>query len=115
MEFADKSFYDPIEDSLRRVQDSFDHYQNAKFPVRTAEFFCLELCGEAGELANLCKKAWKGRDIEYERFADEAADVLIALMNFANAKNINLGEAVVTKLQRIEIKRQELERQGREF
>lgn len=86
---------------IPRVQHAFDAYQQSCFLERPAEFFALELCGEAGELANLVKKAWKGREIADADVADEAADVLIALMNFCNARSIDLGAAVAEKLHRI--------------
>ena len=83
------------------IQQAFDAYQNACFIARPAEFFCLELCGEAGELANLEKKLWKGADISMDRVNDEAADVFISLMNYANARGIDLASAVADKLCRI--------------
>jgi NTP pyrophosphatase (non-canonical NTP hydrolase) len=83
------------------VQHGFDAYQHECFIARPAEFFALELCGEAGELANLEKKRWKGRDVDDAHTADEAADVFIALMNFCNARGIDLAAAVANKLTRI--------------
>lgn len=100
---------------IASVQTEFDKYQKECFVERTPEFFCLELNGEAGELANLEKKAWKGKKIEHERFEDEAADVLIALMNYTNARGIDLGEAVAAKLVKIETKRIELLEQGESY
>jgi NTP pyrophosphatase (non-canonical NTP hydrolase) len=90
---------------LGAIQRAFDAYQRASFPARPPEFFALELNGEAGELANLEKKAWKGRAIPAERFADEAADVFIALSNYCNARGVDLGTAVETKLAEIERRR----------
>lgn len=115
VELSDEAFYSPIETALSVVQSRFHAYQSAKFVQRPAEFFALELCGEAGELANLEKKRWKGKQIAEEALQDEAADVLIALMNYANARGINLAEAVVTKLQRIEEKRIALEARGEAY
>ncbi|MBU3742707.1 MAG: hypothetical protein FGM24_10545 [Candidatus Kapabacteria bacterium] len=86
---------------LQDIQHSFDAYQQACFVERSAEFFALELCGEAGELANLVKKRWKGSEISQDRVAEEAADVLIALMNFCNASKVDLGTAVAAKLAQI--------------
>lgn len=83
---------------LHDVQQSFDAYQQACFLERSSEFFALELCGEAGELANLVKKRWKGSEIPQDRVAEEAADVLIALMNYCNAAKVDLGAAVARKL-----------------
>lgn len=102
-------------DGLTALQKEFDIYQTEKFTQRKPEFFCLELNGEAGELANLEKKAWKGRAIPDECFQDEAADVLIALMNYCNARKINLGEAVRTKLNTIEDNRLALEEEGKQY
>ena len=93
-------------EGLETLQRLFDAYQRACFTERPPEFFALELTGEAGELANLEKKAWKGKSIEPERFEDEAADVLIALMNYCNARGVRLGPAVATKLREIERRRQ---------
>lgn len=87
--------------SVPSVQEGFDAYQRACFVDRPSEFFALELCGEAGELANLEKKRWKGLEIDPARIADEAADVFIALMNFSNAAGIDLAAAVAAKLERI--------------
>lgn len=41
---------------LEALQKEFLAYQRAVFPDREPRFFALELCGEAGELANLEKK-----------------------------------------------------------
>lgn len=100
---------------LRTVQVGFDSYQKAGFPVRPPEFFALELAGETGELANLEKKAWKGRDVDAARFEDEAADVFIALMNYTNARGIDLGAAVSTKLWWIEDQRRERAKRGEHY
>lgn len=90
-----------IAGTLPGVQQAFDTYQGHCFIARPPEFFCLELCGEAGELANLEKKRWKGKDVDEAHVADEAADVFIALMNFCNARGIDLAHAVTMKLDRI--------------
>jgi len=92
-------------DGLRRLQTEFDRYQRAAHPEWTPSFFALELCGEAGELANLEKKAWKGRPVALERFEDEAADVAIAIINYANSRGVDLAAAVATKLLEIERRR----------
>jgi len=86
---------------LEPIQLAFDAYQNACFIARPAEYFALELCGEAGELANLEKKRWKGVVPNEAHTAEEAADVFIALMNFCNARGIELPIAVCRKLERI--------------
>ena len=90
---------------LRTLQSEFRRYQAAAFPVRPPRFFALELAGETGELANLEKKVWKGRGVEDAAFEDEAADVCIALINFANSRGIDLATAVERKMRRIDRRR----------
>ncbi|MDH3223506.1 MAG: hypothetical protein OEO23_07305 [Gemmatimonadota bacterium] len=92
---------------LRKLQEEFSRYQSAAFPERPPRFFALELAGETGELANLEKKVWKGRDIPPADFEDEAADVCIALLNFANSREIDLATAVEAKMRRIDERRRE--------
>lgn len=94
-------------DGLRTLQAEFCRYQNVAFPYRPPRFFALELAGETGELANLEKKAWKGRAVRDEDFADESADVCIALLNFANSRGIDLAGAVREKMKRIDDRRRE--------
>ena len=90
---------------LRALQGEFRRYQAAAFPCRPPRFFALELAGETGELANLEKKAWKGRQVDAADLADEAADVCIALLNFANSRGIDLALAVEKKMRRIDDRR----------
>jgi NTP pyrophosphatase (non-canonical NTP hydrolase) len=87
-----------IASTLPMVQQLFADYQHKSFVDRPPEFFALELCGEAGELANMEKKRWRGDVTDENATAMEAADVLISLVNFCNARGINLSEAVVQKL-----------------
>lgn len=91
-----------IIDRLESVQAAFSEYQDAHFASRPPEFFALELAGEAGEVANNEKKLWKGRTVAEADIADEAADVFIALMNYANSRGVQLHDAVKVKLMRIE-------------
>lgn len=104
-----------LSEKLNTIQNNFDIYQNIYFKKRTPEFFCLELNGEAGELANLEKKRWKGRDIPPDKFAEEAADVFIALINYCNSRKINLASALINKLNQIEKTRLEREKEGLDY
>ena len=90
---------------LRALQAEFRRYQDAAFPTRPSRFFALELAGETGELANLEKKVWKGRTIDQADFEDEAADVCIALLNYANSRGVDLAHAVNRKMGRIDARR----------
>ena len=91
---------------LGTLQAEFQRYQEAAFPHRPPRFFALELAGETGELANLEKKVWKGRQVDEADFEDEAADVCIALLNFANSRGIDLATAVEHKMRHIDRRRQ---------
>lgn len=104
-----------LQSGFSAIQNGFDEYQKSCFIERSGEFFCLELNGEAGELANLEKKLWKGKTIAHEKLADEAADVFIALCNYANARTINLSEAISAKLMKIEERRQESEKNNEAY
>jgi NTP pyrophosphatase (non-canonical NTP hydrolase) len=108
-------FLKSVSKNLPEIQQEFDKYQKEFFTERTPQFFCLELNGEAGELANLEKKKWKGRVIDDDALADEAADVFIALMNYCNSRNIDLGIAVADKLEWIDNKMRELKEQGHDY
>ena len=110
-----KIFLDLVNCNLSDIQTQFDEYQKAFFPERTPQFFCLELNGEAGELANLEKKKWKNKIIDDAFLADEAADVFIALMNYSNSRNIDLARAVAQKLRWIDDKMKFLKDKGEDF
>ena len=90
---------------LRKLLEEFHRYQEAAFPERPPRFFALELAGETGELANLEKKVWKGRQVAPDDFDDESADVCIALLNYANSRGIDLARAVEEKMRRIDRRR----------
>ena len=92
---------------IKAIQQEFDRYQRAAFEERVPAFFALELAGECGELANMEKKIWRdpAKAPSMDAVADEAADVFIALMNYANSRGFNLEEKISDKLKRIEQKR----------
>ncbi len=92
-------------ESLGGIQAAFAAYQKEAFPARPPQFFALELAGEAGEVANNEKKVWKGAPVPRECIEDEAADVFIALVNYANANGIDLAKAVARKTLVIEQRR----------
>jgi NTP pyrophosphatase (non-canonical NTP hydrolase) len=102
-------------ENLPEILTYFDKYQLEFFPKRSPEFFCLELNGEAGELANSEKKIWKGKKIANEELAEEAADVFIALINYVNTRKIDLTDSLLKKLNRIEEKRLELQSKGESY
>lgn len=101
----DMRFVAQAGEAIAGVQRELHAYNVAAFPPRPPEFFALELAGECGELANKEKKIWKGRELPLEDLAEEAADVLIALMNYSNARGIDLGAAMALKMREIERRR----------
>ncbi len=90
---------------LKKLQLQFNEYQKRAFPSRPARFFSLELCGEVGEIANLEKKRWKNVEVAPDDLAEEAADAAIALLNYANARGIDLAAEVQRKMSKIDEKR----------
>ena len=97
---------------LKKLQQQFKEYQDRAFPPRPARFFSLELCGEAGEIANLEKKEWKNVEIAPADLAEEAADTAIALLNYANARGIDLAVEVEQKMSKIDEKRRRKSERG---
>ena len=97
---------------LKKLQQQFKEYQEQAFPPRPARFFSLELCGEAGEIANLEKKEWKNVEIATADLAEEAADTAIALLNYANARGIDLAAEVEQKMSKIDEKRRRESERG---
>jgi len=104
-----------IERSIPEIQKLFNDYQDKYFMRRPPEFFCLELNGEAGELANLEKKLWKGKKVDKSSLADEVADVFIALFNYANSRQIDIKSALIKKLNTIEKIRLELAERNEKY
>lgn len=102
-----KEVVSPHVEGLQKTQAEFARYQERAFVQRESNFFALELCGECGELANLEKKIWRdpSAPVDMAKLSDEAADVFIALMNYCNARGVDLQNAVVQKLGRIEQRR----------
>lgn len=106
---------DTINHFLPKIQKSFQKYQQNHFPIRSPQFFCLELNGEVGELANLEKKICKGKEVETSNLAEESADAFIALMNYSNSRDLDLTRALLKKLEWIENKRRELRLEDKEY
>ncbi len=61
-------------------------------------FLALALCGEAGELANLIKKMWRGDSISPEKIRHEIADIRIYLDHLADHLGVNIDDACEEKL-----------------
>jgi NTP pyrophosphatase (non-canonical NTP hydrolase) len=74
-------------DFSEQVHARFIQRARAKGKLETPEdiqrFLSLAICGEAGELANLIKKSWRGDEINIADVWDEIADIRIYLEHLA--------------------------------
>src|SRR5258708_270844 len=64
-------------------------------------FLALAICGEAGELANLIKKIWRGDEVDEAQIRDEIADIRIYLEYISRHLNIDLDRACERKLDEV--------------
>jgi NTP pyrophosphatase (non-canonical NTP hydrolase) len=89
---------------------TFDDYQAgaartsaAPFPERERLMVqTLGLCGEAGEIADLVKKAtWHGRILTNEELTNELGDVLWYLADLATSRGINLADVAEHNLDKL--------------
>ncbi len=64
-------------------------------------FLALAISGEAGELANLVKKMWRGDDVEAGQIRDEIADLRIYLEHLSRHLQIDLDSACDKKLEEV--------------
>jgi NTP pyrophosphatase (non-canonical NTP hydrolase) len=61
-------------------------------------YLTLAICGEAGELANLIKKVWRGDKIDKQEIRDEIADIRIYLEHLAHHLDIEIDRACESKV-----------------
>src|SRR5438270_5560491 len=64
-------------------------------------FLALAICGEAGELANLVKKSWRGDPVDPNDIRDEIADIRIYLEHLARHLDLDLDRACEQKLDEV--------------
>src|SRR5207237_744568 len=64
-------------------------------------FLALAICGEAGELANLVKKRWRGDEVDRDQIRDEIADIRIYLEHLSRHLDIDLDKACERKLEEV--------------
>jgi NTP pyrophosphatase (non-canonical NTP hydrolase) len=63
----------------------------------------LGLCGEAGEVADLVKKAsWHGRELTDAELSKELGDVLWYLADIATARGLNLADVAAGNLEKLQ-------------
>jgi NTP pyrophosphatase (non-canonical NTP hydrolase) len=70
-------------------------------PDEVTHYLALAICGEAGELANLIKKAWRGDVVDPAAIRDELADIRIYLEHLARHLGIDLDHACSLKLDEV--------------
>ncbi len=70
---------DLFEEIVKQTPDNEEFLFGKDRRTEGLRFLALALAGEAGELANVVKKDWRGSDIEYfsEEVLDELADIFI--------------------------------------
>lgn len=64
-------------------------------------FLTLAICGEAGELANLVKKLWRGDDVDRDLIRDEIADIRIYLEHLSRHLDLDLDKVCERKLDEV--------------
>jgi NTP pyrophosphatase (non-canonical NTP hydrolase) len=97
------------------MQRTVAEFDEARFQSLGPGYIALSLAGEAGELANVIKKAWRvdpriGQSTGYgvvgpdhhDLIADEIADVVMLSLVLANHLGIDVEAEVARKLQTID-------------
>lgn len=74
---------------------------NLNSDTEVLNFLALAICGEAGELANLVKKAWRGDEVNPNAIRDEIADIRIYLEHLTRLLDIDLDKACDNKLDEV--------------
>lgn len=89
----------------QRIHERFVKLARAKGNLNSdaevLNFLALAICGEAGELANLFKKAWRGDDVSPDAIRDEIADIRIYLEHLSRLLDIDLDRACDNKLDEV--------------
>ena len=91
--------------NFAEFQEASKRTREAPFPERERPMVqTLGLCGEAGEVAEMVKKAsWHGKPVDVERLSDELGDVLWYVAELATSYGLWLDEIAgknVEKLRR---------------
>lgn len=78
-------------------ENGFNHNIQAWTPLEWAG----AVTGEAGELANKCKKLRRGDKVELESIAEEVGDVVIYLDLLCQKLGLNLRRCIVDKFNKV--------------
>lgn len=82
------------------------------FPVGSTEdirYNALAMCGEAGEVANVIKKEWRGDGLERDRLRDELGDVFAYWSHLVKCSGFTLDEIAARAVEKAGAYVEELE------
>lgn len=95
-------FHELSKANEQRCKTAFGHNVTGWAPAE----WCLAVCGEAGELANLVKKLeLRHEPINPAMIESEMADIVIYLDLFAQSMGMNLRAAVMRKFNEVSAKK----------
>jgi NTP pyrophosphatase (non-canonical NTP hydrolase) len=98
---ADLSFHEIREINVARCVAAFPGHRETWGP---AEWGCA-VAGEAGELANKCKKVFRGDPVPIKDIADELSDVILYADLLADHFGIDLAAAIRSKFNEVSEKK----------
>lgn len=86
----------------KEIDDRFIRLAQAQGTLLTQDeivrFLVMAICGEAGELANIAKKMWRGDSVSREAVEDEMADIRIYLEHLCRHLELDIDQACERKL-----------------
>ena len=89
---------DGLQDYVRELSESNDIWKREQSTI--VNFFIVAVSGEAGELANKWKKVLRGDfELNFDEFAEEAADVLVYCLLLMSALSRGAKSSVMKKLE----------------
>ncbi|MFL5330247.1 MAG: hypothetical protein ACJ8C4_15205 [Gemmataceae bacterium] len=92
-------------DQAIEIYDRFLRLAHAKGSLKSdpeiTHYLALAICGEAGELANLVKKRWRGDEVNLAQIRDELADIRIYLEHLCRLLHVDLDAACQIKLNEV--------------
>lgn len=76
------------------------------------KYLALAICGEAGELANLIKKMWRGDPVDPAQIRSEIADIRIYLEHISRHLRFDLDQACERKIDEVAARLTAMEHDG---
>lgn len=88
-----------LEDAAERLWELHIRFMaQSGFPVGSAEdmrYNALAMCGEAGEVANVVKKGWRGDELSQNDLRDELGDVFSYWSHLVRCAGFTLDEVAL--------------------